>query len=117
MTDPKEGFPNEGGAIPVVTSHGSKRHTGVVWVVTRPDNTGFHLRVYDAEDLTQPHLFDAVIGTSCGAGLFVAVSVQLKWRRLRRRLRPRAMSPPVIPVPRSVNVPGSGVVTVADTAA
>jgi hypothetical protein len=75
MTDPKEAFPNEGGCIPVVTSHGSKRHTGVVWVVTRPDATGLHLRAYNAEDLTKPHLFDAVIGTWSGSGAFLAPMV------------------------------------------
>jgi len=36
---------------------------------------------------------------------------------LRRRRRPRAMSPPDMPVARSVNVPGSGVVTIAETVA
>lgn len=73
MTDPNEAFPNEGGTIPVVTSNGSKRHTGVVWVVTRPDSTGLHLRAYDAENLAKPHLFDAVIGNwSSGSGAFLA---------------------------------------------
>jgi len=71
MTDPKEPFPNEGGCIRVVTSHGSKRHTGVVWVVTRPDGTGLHLRAYNPEDLTKPHLFDAVIGTWSVSGAFL----------------------------------------------
>ena len=74
QTPPSELFPGEGGVIPIVTSHGSKPHTGIVWVITRvPDNvTDLRLRAYDAEDLTKPRLFDAAVGTWSGSGAFLA---------------------------------------------
>ena len=74
QTPPSEQFLGEGGVIPVVTSHGPKRHTGIVWVITRvPDNvTDLRLRAYDAEDLTKPRLFDGAIGTWSGSGAFLA---------------------------------------------
>lgn len=74
QTPPSEQFLGEGGVIPIVTSHGSKRHTGIVWVVTRVPNsfTDLRLRAYDAEDLTNPRLFDATIGKWSGSGAFLA---------------------------------------------
>ena len=74
QTPPSEQFPGEGGVIPIVTSHGSKPHTGIVWVITRvPDNvTDLRLRAYNAKDLTKPRLFDAPIGKWSGSGAFLA---------------------------------------------
>ena len=74
QTPPSEQFPGEVGVIPIVTSHGSKPHTGIVWVITRvPDNvTDLRLRAYNAEDLTKPRLFDAPIGKWSGSGAFLA---------------------------------------------
>ncbi len=40
--------------------------------MTRPEGPGLHLRAHDAEDLTKPHLFDAVIGTWSRSGAFLA---------------------------------------------
>lgn len=73
VTPQSEAIPNEGGFIPFVTSNGSKRRTGVVWGVLRPDGANqLRLRAYDAADLTKGHLFDAVIGSWSGGGAFLA---------------------------------------------
>lgn len=73
MTTSTEDFPNEGGTIPVVTSHGSRRGTGVVWVITRPDGAGMiHLRAYDAANLPKGRLYQALIGSYNNSNAFLA---------------------------------------------
>jgi hypothetical protein len=73
MTATTEDFPNEGGTIPVVTSNGLKRGTGVVWAITRPDGAGMiHLRGYDAANLAKGRLFEAVIGSYNNSNAFLA---------------------------------------------
>lgn len=70
-----ERFPNEGGIIPVVTSHGAAAHTAVVWGITRPDgNNIVRLRAYAAANLGQPNLADLPIATwnGNGGGAFLA---------------------------------------------
>lgn len=61
-----ERFPGSGGAMPTVSSNGSARGTGIVWVTTRPDirdvrTRPVELRAYDATDVSRL-LYSAPVG-------------------------------------------------------
>ncbi len=73
-----EQFPNEGGAIPVVSSNGVTAGTAVVWLIARPgEDNSIHLRAYDAADLTKGNIFDAAVGawSNPDVGAFLAPMV------------------------------------------